>query len=325
MIDNVRAKTAKVAIAAFDGMALFEFSIACEVFGEQYDVELGIPWYDLSVCGVGATPVRTDRGLLIGVPFGLERLASASTVIVPPVAQPEVVPAEMLDALRVAHGRGARIASLCTGAFVLAAAGLLAGRRVTTHWAESAELARSYPDVQVDPDVLYIDDGDILTSAGSAASLDLCLHLVRCDHGVDVASALARELVVPPFREGGQAQFIRTPLPDPDTDTMFSDTLAWALAHLGDEITVADLARRSAMSPRTFARRFVDTEGTTPYHWLVRQRVHFAQQLLETTDETVDAVAARSGFVTASNLRKHFGRIARTTPLRYRRAFSQTA
>ena len=325
MIDIMRAKTANVAVVAFDGLALFEFAIACEVFGEQYDVELGVPWYDLSICALDAAPVRTDRGLQLAIPFGLDRLASADTVIVPPAAQPDAVPTEVLDALRDAHARGARIASLCTGAAVLAAAGLLAGRRVTTHWAESAELARRYPDVEVDPDVLYIDDGDILTSAGSAASLDLCLHLVRCDHGVEVAAALARELVVPPFREGGQAQFIRTPLPDPDTDTLFRDTLAWVLEHLGEEITVADLARRCAMSPRTFARRFVDTTGTTPYHWLVRQRVQLAQQLLETTDEPVDTVAARSGFVTAGNLRKHFGRVARTTPLRYRTAFRQTA
>jgi len=231
------------------------------------------------------------------------------------------VPAEVLQALRQAHERGARILSLCTGAFVLAAAGLLAGRRATTHWSECAELARQYPDVLVDPAVLYVDDGDIMTSAGSAASIDLCLHVVRQDYGAAVAARLARQLVVPPYRDGGQAQYIDAPLPAIDGADLFTDTLAWMQQHLDLPLTVDDLASRSAMSRRTFARRFCAATGTTPYQWLLRQRLQLAQRLLETSDMPVDSIALRAGFSTAANLRKHFGRRVRTSPQAYRHTF----
>jgi AraC family transcriptional activator FtrA len=325
----MRAETANghtVAVVAYDEVALFEFSVACEIFGEPYERDVPVPWYRLLVCGAGpAGPrsVRTDRGLRIDVPHGLRALSTADTVVVPPNARFDA-PDEVLRAIQRAHARGARLVSLCTGAFVLAAAGVLDGRRATTHWAECAELSRRYPSVRVDPDVLYIDDGDVLTSAGSAASIDLCLHIVRTDHGAQIAADLARDLVVAPYRDGGQAQYIRTPLPDPRTDELFTGTLAWLQEHLAAPVTVADLARRSAMSRRTFARRFVDSTGATPYQWLVRQRVQLAQRMLESTDEPLDVVAARTGFVTAGNLRKHFTRVVKTTPTAYRRAFATT-
>jgi transcriptional regulator GlxA family with amidase domain len=227
----------------------------------------------------------------------------------------------VFDALRRAHARRCRIISLCTGAFILAEAGLLKGRRATTHWTECDDLARRYPDVSVDPGVLYVDEGDILTSAGSAASIDLCLYVVRCDYGSDVATRLARELVVPPQRDGGQAQYIDTPLPALDDSSLFADTITWAQEHLNEPLTVADLAARSAMSPRTFARQFLAATGTTPHQWLQRQRVHLAQRLLETSDFSIESVAAGTGFCTAGNLRKHFSRILHTSPQAYRRTF----
>lgn len=333
IIDRMRAKTANkhtVAIVVFEDVSLFELSVACEIFGDQDGTGIPGPWYDLLICGAGGrgTSVRSDRGLRVDVTHGMRSLAAADTVVVPPCERRDAVanrlPPQLLDALCRAHHRGARVVSLCTGAFILAAAGLLDGRPATTHWAECAELARLHPKVQVDPDVLYVDDGDVLTSAGSAASIDLCLHLVRTDRGADVAAELARELVVAPYRDGGQAQYIRTPLPDAETDVLFTETFAWLQQHLGDHVTVADLAARSAMSRRTFARRFLDTTGTTPYQWLLRQRVQLAQRLLESTNQRVDAVAARSGFTTAGELRKHFARVVHTTPLAYRRAFTTT-
>ncbi len=211
--------------------------------------------------------------------------------------------------------------SLCTGAFALAAAGLLDGRRATTHWTECGDLARRYPKVTVDPGVLFVDEGDVLTSAGSAAGIDLCLHLVRQDYGTEIATQLARQLVVAPQREGGQAQYITAPMPELDSSSLFADTVTWLQEHLNEPVTVEELAARSAMSPRTFARRFLASTGTTPYQWLLRQRIRLAQRLLETTDLPVDAVAEASGFSTAANLRKHFGRIVHTSPQSYRRTF----
>jgi transcriptional regulator GlxA family with amidase domain len=243
---------------------------------------------------------------------------------VPPTDRPGQVPAAVLGALRAARARHCRIVSLCTGAFVLAEAGILDGHTATTHWAECAELARCYPRVSVDPGVLYTDETDLLTSAGSAASLDLCLHLVQHDYGTEVATQIARDLVVPLHREGGQAQYIDTPLPELDDGNLFADTVSWLQAHLDQPVTVNDLAARAAMSPRTFARRFLASTGTTPYQWILRERVRLAQRLLETSDLPVDAVAARSGLRTASNLRKHFGRSLRTSPHAYRRTFQAT-
>jgi AraC family transcriptional regulator, transcriptional activator FtrA len=311
-----------VAVLVADGLSPFEFAVACEVFG--YDRSgPGVAWYRMQV--VAPTPglVRTDMGFRIEATHGLRALAGAHTVVVCPATGAEATSEPVLAALRRAHRRGARVLSLCTGAFTLAAAGLLDGRRATTHWAHAAQLALLHPEVEVDPGVLYVDDGDVLTSAGSAASVDLCLHVVRLDFGAEVAAAAARRMVVPPHRDGGQAQFIDQPMPDtaePGVER-FADTLSWALGHLDEPMSVDDLARRSAMSPRTFARRFRAATGTTPHRWLVRQRVLLAQRLLETTDTPVDLVASRSGFGTTTNLRYHFQRVVRTGPSAYRRTF----
>jgi transcriptional regulator GlxA family with amidase domain len=273
------------------------------------------------VCSIGGRPVAAENGLRIGGVSGLSAVGEADLVIIPPHHPEAPVPEGLLRELRRAHRRGARIVALCTGALVLAAAGLLDGRRATTHWEEYEQLAREYPKVHVDPDVLYVDEGDVLTSAGSAACIDLCLHIVRADYGAEIAARLARELVVPPFREGGQAQYIESPLPLLDPADPFLDVLSWTQAHLGEPITIADLAKRAAMSKRNFARRFVATVGTTPYRWLMRQRVQMAQRLLETTDLSVEAVAQASGFATAANLRARFLERIQTTPSAYRRAF----
>ncbi len=302
-------------------MSLFEFAVASEVFGPHSWMPREAQWYRTRVCSPGSQPVRLRTGVSVDVGAGLRWLASAGTVIVPPCSNPAGIAPEVLQALRRAHQRGARLVSLCTGAFVLAAAGLLDGRRATTHWADCARLAAQYPSVELDPDVLFVDEGDILTSAGSAASIDLCLHLVRQDFGAEVATSLARDLVVPPHRDGGQAQYIAAPMPDFPRVDLFAGALAWAEGHLELPITIEELARRSAMSRRTFARRFQETTGTTPYQWLLRQRLQFAQRLLETTDLAVDVIAARSGFGEAANLRKHFARTLHTSPHGYRRTF----
>jgi transcriptional regulator GlxA family with amidase domain len=325
MIDPMRDFSANsagdVAVLVYEGVGLFELGVACDVFGCTDLTDLVVPWYRLSICAAGGATVRADGGLRIQPQHGLERTRRVDTVVVPPTSRLDAVPPEVFEALRRAHARGCRIISLCTGAFVLAEAGLLQGRRATTHWTECDDLARRYTDVSVDPGVLYVDEGDILTSAGSAASIDLCLYVVRCDFGSEIATQLARQLVVPPQRDGGQAQFIAAPLPTLDTANLFADTVAWVQEHLNEPLTVADLATRSAMSPRTFARQFLAATGTTPHQWLQRQRVHLAQRLLETSDLSIESVAESSGFCTAGNLRKHFSRIMQTSPQAYRRTF----
>jgi AraC family transcriptional regulator, transcriptional activator FtrA len=309
-----------VAVVVYDGIAAFELGVVCDTFGHDYAASFGVPWYDLAVCG--HTPsVTMDAGIRMQVPHGLEALRTADTVIIPPTDFAEQVPAEVLQALREAHWRGCRMVSLCTGAFVLAAAGILDGHPATTHWSECADLARRYPAVCVDPGVLYVDDGDVLTSAGSAASIDLCLHMVQRDYGTEVATRLARDLVVPLQRDGGQAQYIEAPVPVLDAANLFADTVAWLQEHLDQPVTVNDLADRAAMSPRTFARRFLAAVGTTPYQWLVRERIRLAQRLLETSDLPVEIIADRSGFGSADNFRKHFARALRTSPQAYRRTF----
>jgi AraC family transcriptional regulator, transcriptional activator FtrA len=315
------ANSHDVAIVVYDGVGAFELGVACEVFGDADLTDGGVPRYRLSVCGLGPGPVTTDGGFAIHAPHGPDRIRRADTVVVLPTEHLDQVPGEVVDALREASARGCRVISLCTGAFVLAQAGLLDGRRATTHWTECDQLARGYPGVSVDPGVLYVDGGDVMTSAGSAASIDLCLHVVRSDHGAEVASQLARRLVVPPQRDGGQAQFIDAPLSTFDGSDLFTGTFAWVQGHLNEPLTVDDLAARSAMSPRTFARRFLATTGTTPHQWLQRQRVQLAQRLLEASDLPIEVVAERSGFGTAGNLRKHFNRMVLTSPQAYRRAF----
>ncbi len=310
-----------VAVLVDDGVAPFEMGIPCEVFGYDRD-DLADPWYKLLVCSVRPGPVRSDLGFTLETPHNLDDLRRADTVIVP-VAGSDIEPGpEVIAALRSAHDNGARMVSLCTGAFVLAAAGLLDGRRATTHWRWSEELQRRYPTVRVDRNVLYVDDGEILTSAGTAAGLDLCLHIVRRDHGAEVANALARRLVIAPHRDGGQAQFVDQPMLDGADGDLFGETLGWMEANIAEPLRVSDLAQRAAMSPRTFARRFRSVTGTTPHQWLLRQRVLHAQRLLETTDEPVDVVAHEVGFGSAAHLRQHFARILHTSPATYRRSFT---
>jgi transcriptional regulator GlxA family with amidase domain len=312
-----------VAIVVRDGVTAFELGIACEVFGNSWSAVFGVPWYRSFICGAAPGPVTVDAGFQMLAEYGAERIESADTVVVLPTVSAEGTDPRIPDALRQAHARGGRIVSLCTGAFALAAAGLLDGRRATTHWTECSELARRYPKVTVDPGVLFVDGGDILTSAGSAAGIDLCLHVVRKDYGTEIATQLARQLVVPPQRDGGQAQYIDAPMPELDTSSLFADTVSWLQEHMNEAVTVEDLAARSIMSPRTFARRFLASTGTTPYQWLLRQRVQLAQRLLEMSDLPIDVVAEQSGFSTAANLRKHFSRTVHTSPQAYRRTFQE--
>jgi transcriptional regulator GlxA family with amidase domain len=313
----------RVVSVLVDGMSPLEPSVAAEFFGvDRSGVVPGGRWYRHRFCTERPGPVHLRGGLHLSVEDGLDALSRADTVVIPGWHDSRQPPSPALaEALRRAHRRGARLASFCTGAFVLAHAGLLDGRRATTHWETADRFAATFPAVQVDPGVLYVEDGNILTSAGSAASIDLALHLVRRDLGAEVANVVARDLVVPPHRDGGQAQYIESPVPCcPETDPL-AGILAWATAHLDEDLSVEVLAERAAMSPRNFARRFRAATGTTPHQWLVTQRVALAQQLLETTDLGVDAIADRCGFGTAASLRLHFQRHAHTSPAAYRRTF----
>jgi transcriptional regulator GlxA family with amidase domain len=312
-----------VAAVVCDGVTAFELGVVSEVLGPTWGPVLGVPWYRLTVCALDPGQVTADSGFQVVAAAGPEAIRTADTVIVLPTVTPDQFPAGLADVLREAHSRGSRIVSLCTAAFALGSAGLLDGRRATTHWTECAELARRFPAVQVDPKVLFVDEGDIMTSAGIAAGIDLCLHLVRQDYGTELATQLARQLVVPPQRDGGQAQYIDMPMPEPGGGSLFAGTLDWLQEHLAEPVTVEELAARSAMSPRTFARRFQAALGLPPYQWLVSQRIRLAQRLLETTGLTVDSVAAHSGFSTAANLRKHFSQAVHTSPQAYRRTFAR--
>ena len=306
-----------VALAATYGMLHFELSIAYEVFASRLS-GIADPWYDVAVCGPGA--VRVGR-FWLEPDGGLDQLVRADTVIVPGWADVDVEPpTDLVDAVRAAHEAGARVASLCTGAFVLAAAGLLDGRRATTHWAHTEELSARYPQVEVDPDVLYVDNGRVLTSAGKAAAMDLCLHLVRLDHGSAIANTVARRLVVPPHRAGGQAQYVIAPVPAQD-DHPLAELFPWAIERLDHSLTVEDLARRANMSSRNLGRHFKSVTGTTPLQWLLTQRIRRAQEMLETTANSVEAIAAATGMGTATTLRRHFNRTIGVPPDAYRRTF----
>jgi transcriptional regulator GlxA family with amidase domain len=320
---NGRRRPHKVATLVLDRVAVFEMAVPCEVFGIDRS-ELADPWYDFKVCAGDPPPLRTEGGFSIDTPFGLDDVVKADTVVVPAaMRRGRTYPPAAIEALREAHRRGARILSLCTGAFMLAEAGLLDGRRATTHWMHTAELAAEFPAVNVDPRVLYIDEGDVMTSAGTSAGIDLCLHVVRLDHGAEVANAVARRMVIPPHRDGGQAQYVELPVAPSSDDGSdpVGRVLGWMLEHLDEPLSVEDLARRAHVSPRTFARRFRAVTGTTPHQWLLSQRVLLAQRLLETSDESVEWVAWRCGMGTAANLRQHFQRVMGTSPLSYRRTF----
>ncbi|NUT94456.1 MAG: helix-turn-helix domain-containing protein [Saccharothrix sp.] len=301
---------------------LYEVSIPATVFGMPQP-DLADPWYDLRLCGTGER--APDTGFGVRAQYGLDDIVGADTVIVPSVPEDVVdegkpVSPELVTALRRAHDAGARMVSLCSGAFALAEAGLLDGRRATAHWMNTARLAARYPKVQVDDSVLYVDDGDVLTSAGMTAGLDLCLHLVRRDLGAHVANQLARRMVVAAHRPGGQAQFIDLSVPAVD-DQGLAPVLDWARANLDQPLTVDDLARRAVMSRRTFYRRLHQATGTTPLRWLLNQRLAQAQGLLESTDLPVEKIAELSGFGTANNLRHHFVKHVEVSPSDYRNTF----
>lgn len=310
-----------VAAVLLNGVHPFELGVVCEVFGIDRSDE-GLPVYDFAVVSAEGPELSTHCGFTVSTPYGLDRLEEADLIAVPAgetYAEREYPP-ELLAALRRAVDRGSRVLSVCSGVFVLAAAGLLDGRRCAVHWHHAEQLARRYPRLTVEPDMLYVDEDPVITSAGTAAGIDACLHLVRKEQGPEVGNKIARRMVMPPHRDGGQAQFIERPLPKAPCDTV-GEVLAWMEAHLDQEVTVEQLAARAHMAPRTFARRFQQETGTTPYRWILRQRVLLAQELLEGTDETMDAIAWRTGFGTAAALRHQFVRALGTTPNAYRRAF----
>jgi transcriptional regulator GlxA family with amidase domain len=296
------------------GVNPFDLAVACEVFGLRRP-ELGVEWYDHRLAGV-IRPVVVNGGWTLDPPFGLEAIEDADTVIVP--ACPHEPPTTMVEALRKAYERGARMVSFCGGAFALAAAGILDGRSATTHWMDIDDLAHRFPKVRVESDVLYVDEGQVLTSAGTASGIDLALHIVRLDYGPEVANKVARRMVTAPHREGGQSQFAFTPVPVSGFGDAIGAVMDWMFEHVDEPMTVDQLARFAAMSPRHFARRFVEATGTTPVRWLTHQRILRAQDLLAATSLPVDVIASRVGFGTAANLRQHFRRETSTTPAAYR-------
>jgi len=309
-----------VAVVAFDRISPFHLSVPCVVFEPRSDPRL--PRYTLTVCAAEPGPLRTNAGFEIVTPHGLDALARADIVIVPSWRDPaEAAPPGLVAALQAAHARGAQLVGLCLGAFVLAEAGLLDGLGATTHWMWAEDFARRFPAVRLDAEVLYVDEGRILTSAGTAAGIDCCLHLLRERHGAEVANQMARRLVTPAHRQGGQAQYVERPVAAEASPDRLAETLQWAGTQLHRPLDLDTLAARAAMSRRTFTRRFRQVTGTTPGNWLAGQRLLLAQRLLEAADTSIDEVAERAGFGTAASLRQQFARVLRTSPSAYRRTF----
>jgi transcriptional regulator GlxA family with amidase domain len=310
-----------IAVIAFDRISPFHLSVPCVVFGEERSGG-DLPDFDFRVCAAESGTLTTTAGFTIAVTHGLAALADAHTIIVPSWRDPdEPPPAALLDALRAAHARGAQLVGLCLGAFVLAAAGILDERPASTHWAWADDFARRYPRVRLDPDVLYVDDGNVLTSAGTAAGLDCCLHVLRKMCGARAANYVARRLVVPPHRQGGQAQYVQQPMPPNLRGDRLAGLLDWVSGNLDAPHTLDTLAERALMSRRTFTRRFRLATGTTVGAWLLAQRLARAQQLLESTDESVERIAAIAGFGSTASLRQHFAQAFRTSPSAWRREF----
>ncbi|CAJ6097430.1 transcriptional regulator FtrA [Burkholderia pseudomallei] len=310
-----------VVALAYDRLCTFEFGCAVELFALPRP-ELGVDWYRFAVCASEPGPVRAAGGIKVQAPYRLALMDRADTIVIPGWRDPDETPPEpLLKKLRAAHRRGARLCSICSGVFVLAAAGVLDGATVTTHWRYAERLQARYPALRVNPDALYVDAGQIVTSAGSAAGLDMLMHLVRRDHGSAIANRVAQRLVLPPHRDGGQAQFVPRPLPSVGGDRL-AKLIDWMRAHAGQPHTLASLAARAAMSPRTLQRQFRDATGLGPYEWLIRERVGLAKEMIERDPALpVARVAALAGFGSEESLRRHFRRIAATSPAAYRRSF----
>jgi len=311
-----------VAVLVLPGVAPFELGIVCELFGLDRSDD-GLPVYDFSLVTESPGPVMTNQGFSVQVERGLDRIASADLVVTTPVPRGTAASPAVVEALRAAHERGAQFLGACSGTYVLADAGLLDGRRCTTHWMYVDEFAARYPATSVDCDVLYVEDGPVISSAGSAAAIDAGLHLLRRELGADAVARIARRMVVPPHRDGGQAQFVPAAVLPPEacSDDDLAALHTWALEHLAEDLSVERLAAHARMSTRTLARRFTDAAGTSPAAWVARMRLQRAQELLETTDLPVDEVAAAVGWGSGAVLRHHFGRLG-TTPLAYRRTFA---
>ena len=314
-----------VAALVYDRLCTFEFGCVTELFALERP-ELGVKWYRFAVCAVEPGPIRAAGGIGIAAPYSLKMLDRASTIVVPGWRDPDERPPEpLLRKIRAAVARGARVCSICSGVFVLAAAGVLDGKTVTTHWRYAEKLQQRYPQLRVKPDALYVDEGQVITSAGSAAGLDMLLHLVRRDYGSAIANRVAQRLVVPPHREGGQAQFVPRPMPQDDSGRL-ARLMDYVRANPAHAHTLASLADQAAMSPRTLQRQFRDATGMAPYEWLIRERVAIARELLESpADLPMSRVAELAGFGSEESLRRHFRRIALTSPGAYRKKFGASA
>lgn len=308
-----------IAVVAFDQISPFHLSVPCVVFGDTHP---GIPQFNLKVCAAEAGPINTTAGFSLGITHTLSVLQTADTIIIPSWRNPtERPPEDLLNGLSAAQQRGAQVVGLCLGAYVLAEAGLLNGRRATTHWAYAQDFARRYPAILVDPDVLYIEDGNVLTSAGTAAGIDCCLHMIRQHYGAESANSIARRLVVPPHRQGGQAQFIEQPIPSSARSSRLSELIDWVRANLHQTHTVDSLADRVLMSRRTFTRHFRHLIGMTIIEWLHAERLAMTQRLLEGSDHSIEAISALVGFGSPESLRLHFRRAFGVSPIAWRKTF----
>ncbi|MCW6010224.1 DJ-1/PfpI family protein [Micromonospora sp. CPCC 205371] len=314
----------KVAVIVFDGVAAFELGVLCEVFGTDRTAD-GFPSYRFDVCSADGKPVRCKSGFEITPGADLTPVEDADLVAVPAHDDDSFVPASALEALKRASDRGAHIFSVCSGAYVLGEAGLLDGRECTTHWKHVDELQERFPKARVHCDALYVQDGNLLTSAGTAAGIDAALHLVRQEHGSAFATKLARRMVVPPHRDGGQAQFVEAPIAKTPQAPTLEPVLTWLISSLGRPVTVEEMAAKAHMAPRTFARRFRAETGTTPHDWITNQRVLLARQMLEDTELSVEAIATRAGFGDAATMRHHFTKRVKATPQAYRATFRDRA
>ena len=314
-------KPQSIAVVVFDRISPFHLSVPCIMFGEDRIGDCAIR-FDLKVCSVEPGSLQTAAGFTMEAKYGLRSLSQADIVIVPTWRDTdEVPPKSLLNALRRAHKRGAVVVGLCLGSYVLAAAGLLDGLEATTHWHWASDLAAKYPAIRVNPDVLYVDQGNIITSAGTASAIDCCLHIIRRFHGADVANYVARRMVVSPHRQGGQAQFIQQPVRQIERTDHFAKVLDWARKNLHQTLSLDLLAERALMTRRTFTRRFKQAMGETVSEWLLSQRLALAQQMLETSEHSIEEIAAQTGFGTATSLRQRFNQAFRTSPSNYRKEF----